>query len=69
MEGFIRINDTLINTSRLISVRHFDEEKREDGFTQTPHYLAVFDTGQKLMLPLEAGALLMDQCPTLVARG
>jgi hypothetical protein len=56
MEGFIKIGDALINTDRLITVSREEARGRIAA-----HYLAVFDTGQKLMLSLEEGAELSQR--------
>jgi hypothetical protein len=53
MSDFIKVNDTLINAARLITVSR-EEAKGSIG----EHYLAVFDTGQRLMLSPEDGAAL-----------
>ena len=60
MDGFIKVNDTLINTSRLIAV---SREQAQGRIAE--HYLAVFDTGQTLMLSIEEGAALMSNYQAL----
>lgn len=59
-EGFIRINNTLINANRLLAMER-QPEKKDGRCSQVEHYLAVFDTGQKLMLTPEEGSALMDR--------
>ncbi len=59
MNGFIRINNSLINGSRLLAVQH-KPQRAEGSFRSSEHYLAVFDTGQELRLSLEDGALLVE---------
>ena len=58
MNGFVRIADTLINTDRLMAV-----QRQAANGSIAEHYLAVFDTGQKVMLSLEAGAALAEHYP------
>ena len=58
MEGFVRTNNTLINTKRLLIVEHKPEERGEQS-VRPEHYLAVFDTGQVLMLTPEEALVLM----------
>ena len=57
MEGFTRINNTLINTKRLLIVEHKQESSEQSS--RAEHYRAVFDTGQILILTPEEGRALM----------
>ncbi len=57
MEGFIRVDQTLINTTRLMVIQHKPEKT---DIRQSEHYLAVFDTGQELMLTPDQGKALME---------
>ena len=61
MDGFIKVNDTLINTQRLLAL-----QQQESNGHIAAHYLAVFDTGQKLVLTSEEGAALAKQCQNLL---
>ncbi len=59
MDDFIKVNETLINGSRLLAVQH--KPQREEGsFRSSEHYLAVFDTGQEIRLSPEDGALIVE---------
>ena len=60
MDGFIKVGNTLINTTRLLIIEHKQAEKT-DRFSQPEHYLAVFDTGQNLMLTPEEGSALVSR--------
>ncbi len=59
MEDFVKVNDTLINGSRLLALQH-KPVKEEGSFRSSEHYLAVFDTGQELRLSPEDGAALVE---------
>jgi hypothetical protein len=62
MDGFIKINDTLINGDRLLALQH--RPTREEGsFHSTEHYLAVFDNGYELRLSPEDGRSLVEYYP------
>jgi hypothetical protein len=63
VEGFTRINDTLINTKRLLIIEHKPEATGGRLFVPE-HYRAVFDTGQVLMLTPEEGKALMPPSVT-----
>ena len=58
MPKFVKANNTLINTNRLLAVQH-KPAKSEGSFVLSEHYLAVFDTGQELRLPVQDGVLLL----------
>jgi hypothetical protein len=62
MENLVRIDDILINVSRLIAVC-----PRPDTHKAMPEgsYLATFDTGQHLILTPSTGAALMDHFQSL----
>jgi hypothetical protein len=62
MEGFVRINDVLINTNRLMAV----QRKAGGNGPVQDYYLAVFDTGQELMLTPVDGAILAEHCQSLL---
>lgn len=58
MEGFVKVNNSLINMERLLALHH--KPKQNGGvFQSAEHYIAVFDTGQELWLSPEDGLLLV----------
>ena len=59
MDGFIRVDNTLINAQRLIAIGHKEAETTQQH-SRPEHYLAVFDTGQELMLTPEQGRSLLS---------
>lgn len=67
MKDFIQINNSLVNTSRLLALQH-RPHKSEGSFRSTEHYLAIFDTGKELWLSPEDGAALMNQFQGLDSR-
>ena len=42
MEGFVTVNESLINTNRLLAIR-YKPEKHSGIYDEDEHYLAVFD--------------------------
>lgn len=58
MQEFVKVNNSLINTERLLALHH---KPRENGgaFQSAEHYLAVFDTGKELWLCPEDGESLL----------
>lgn len=67
MKDFIRINNTLVNATRLLALQHKPHES-EGPFRSSEHYLAVFDTGEKLWLTPEDGAAIVDQFSHLLSK-
>lgn len=60
MEGFVKINNSLINMERLLALHH--KPKQNGGsFQSAEHYIAVFDTGKELWLSPEDGSRLLTQ--------
>lgn len=64
MKGFIRTGDSLVNIERLIMVVK-KSAKQGNHFYPNDYYFLGFDTEQKLMLSLEEGESLMEQCHSL----
>jgi hypothetical protein len=60
MEGFIKVNSTVINAARLLAVQHKPDE-RSGSYHSEEHYLAVFDTGQQIKLSPEDGRELIGR--------
>lgn len=58
MSEFVKVNNSLINVNRLIAVKYVSA-KQEGSYRSKEHYLAVFDTGQELMLSPEDGSELV----------
>jgi hypothetical protein len=54
MEKFVKLDNILINVERLISVK-YGPETQSPKLVQSEHYLALFDTGQVVMLEPEDG--------------
>jgi len=57
-QRFVKVNSSLINIDRLLIVQH-KPELSEGPFYTPEHYLAVFDTGEKLRLEPADGASLV----------
>lgn len=58
-QQFVRVNnEILINATRLIAVRH--KPKGKHG-SSVDHYLAVFDTGQLVVLTPDEGEAVLTQ--------
>jgi hypothetical protein len=59
MDGFIRVNNSLISLDRLLVIHH---KPARDGapFRRAEHYVAVFDTGKELWLCPEDGKELVS---------
>ncbi len=64
MEKFVKLDNILINTDRLISVKH-EPETNTRQLEQSEHYMALFDTGQLVMLTVEDGEALIERCQCL----
>lgn len=64
MEKFVKLDNILINVDRLISVKH-EPEVRTRQLDQSEHYMALFDTGQLVMLSVEDGRALIEQSQCL----
>jgi hypothetical protein len=66
MEGFVKVNNTLVNASRILAVQHSPE--LDQGVRYSPeHYTAVFDTGQQIRLTPEEGSSLVSHCEGTIA--
>lgn len=61
MAQFIKAEDTLINKDRLVAVQYKPAENG-GAFVSQEHYLAVFDTGEKVWLSPTEGLALIEQC-------
>lgn len=59
MEGFVKVNDSLINLDRLLAVQH-KPEREGAPFRRAEHYLVVFDTGKEVWLSPEDGRELVS---------
>lgn len=59
MEEFVKVNNTVINASRLLALQH-KPEKISGSFHSNEHFLAVFDTGQEVKLSPEDGKALVE---------
>jgi len=64
MEKFVKLDNVLINVERLISVK-YGPETQSPKLVQSEHYLALFDTGQVVMLEPEDGRALIERCQRL----
>jgi hypothetical protein len=60
MKEFVSVNNSLINTSRLLALHH-KPETEEGSFRSAEHYLAIFDTGKELWLSPEDGSTLAKE--------
>jgi hypothetical protein len=67
MKDFVQVNNSLVNTSRLLALQHKPNQS-EGSFRSAEHYLAIFDTGKELWLSPEDGAALMVQYQDLVSK-
>lgn len=59
MDKHVKVNNTVINATRLLVVQHKPEQK-SGSFHSLEHYLAVFDTGQEIKLSPEDGRALVE---------
>lgn len=65
MDGFIKVNNTLINMERVLAIQYqppniVTYDGGETSQTEDGYYLISFDTGKQLRLSSEDGALLMN---------
>jgi hypothetical protein len=65
MGKFIKLDNILINLDRLISVKH-EPEMQTRQIEQSEHYMALFDTGQLVMLSVTDGTALIERMSTPV---
>lgn len=61
MGQFIKAEGSLVNKDRLVAVQHKPAENG-GAFVSREHYLAVFDTGEKIWLSPTEGRALIEQC-------
>jgi hypothetical protein len=64
MEKFVKLDNILINVDRLISVKH-EPDIQTRKIEQSEHYMALFDTGQLVMLSVKDGTALIERCQRL----
>ena len=62
MEGFIRVNEHVINLERVLAIKHC-EAVDEGMMRSAEHYLVVFDTQRELWLCPSDGVKLLELFP------